>query len=62
MYSLSKFFGTDPKDPWVVFREDDDDDIVESETIINSPQAHTAIVGGHSPGSPEIEGDEQDPG
>lgn len=50
MYSLSKFFGTDPKDPWVVFREDeDDDDIDESETIINSPQAHTAIVGGHSP-------------
>jgi hypothetical protein len=48
-YSLSKFFGTDPKDPWVVFREDDDDDIEESETIINSPQAHTAIVGGHSP-------------
>lgn len=49
MYSLSKFFGTDPKDPWVVFREDDDDDIIESDTIINSPQAHTGIVGGHSP-------------
>ena len=49
MYSLSKFFGTDPADPWVVFREDDDDDIEESETIINSPQAHTAIVGGQSP-------------
>jgi len=49
-YSLAKFFGTDPKDPWVVIREDDlDDDIDESETIINSPQASTAIVGGHSP-------------
>ena len=50
MYSLSKFFGTDPKDPWVVIREDDlDDDIEESEVIINSPQAHTGIVGGQSP-------------
>ncbi|WNM69948.1 minor tail protein [Rhodococcus phage GuyFagieri] len=48
-YSLAKFFGTDPKDPWVVIREDMDDDIEESETIINSPQAHTAIVGGKSP-------------
>lgn len=48
-YSLSKFFGTDPKDPWVVFREDMDDDILESETIINSMQAHTGIVGGKSP-------------
>ncbi|WNY15154.1 minor tail protein [Rhodococcus phage MacGully] len=48
-YSLQKFFGTDPKDPWVVIREDMDDDIEESETIINSPQAHTAIVGGKSP-------------
>lgn len=50
MYSLSKFFGTDPKDPWVVIREDDlDDDIDESEVIVNSPQCHTAIVGGQSP-------------
>ncbi|WAA19673.1 minor tail protein [Gordonia phage Dalilpop] len=50
MYSLSKFYGTDPKDPWVVIREDDlDDDIDESEVIINSPQAHTGIVGGQSP-------------
>ncbi|QAU06369.1 minor tail protein [Gordonia phage WhoseManz] len=49
MYSLSKFFGTDPKDPWVVIREDDiDDDIEESEVVINSPQAHTGIVGGQS--------------
>ena len=48
-YSLAKFFGTDPKDPWVVFREDDDDDIEESEVIINAPQAHTAIVGGQAP-------------
>ncbi len=49
-YSLAHFFGTDPQDPWVVLREDDlDDDIDEYETIINSPQAHTAIVGGHSP-------------
>lgn len=49
MYSLSKFFGTDPKDPWVVFRDDPDDDVFDSETIINSPQAHTYIVGGQSP-------------
>lgn len=49
MYSLSKFFGTDPEDPWVVLREDEDDDIEESETVINSLQAHTYIVGGQSP-------------
>ncbi|AKJ72373.1 hypothetical protein AU099_gp30 [Gordonia phage GTE8] len=50
MYSLSHFFGTDPKDPWVVIREDDiDDDIEESEVVINSPQAHTGIVGGQAP-------------
>ena len=48
-YSLSKFFGTDPIDPWVVFREGDDTDIEETETIINSPQAMTGIVGGQSP-------------
>lgn len=48
-YSLSEFFGTDPADPWVVFRDDADDGIEESEVIINSPQAHTAIVGGKSP-------------
>lgn len=49
MYSLSEFFGTDPADPWVIFLDDPDDDTFESETIINSPQAHTAIVGGQSP-------------
>ena len=48
-YSLAHYFGTDPADPWVVFREDDETDIEESEVIINSPQAHTGIVGGHSP-------------
>lgn len=49
MYSLSHFFGTDPQDPWVVLLDDPDDDSIESETIINSPQAHTYIVGGQSP-------------
>lgn len=48
-YSLSKFFGTDPTDPWVVFRDDEDSDIEESEVVINSLQAVTGIVGGHSP-------------
>lgn len=47
-YSLSEFFGTDPADPWVIFA-DDGEGIIDSETIINSPQAHTAIVGGKSP-------------
>ena len=48
-YSLAHYFGTDPADPWVVFREGDYTDIEESEVVINSPQAHTGIVGGHSP-------------
>lgn len=48
-YSLANFWGTDPADPWVVFRDDDNDDIEESEIVINSLQALTGIVGGHSP-------------
>ena len=48
-YTMANFFGTDPADPWVVFRDDDHDDIEESEIVINTLQAHTGIVGGHSP-------------
>lgn len=48
-YSVEKYFGQDLDDPWVVFREGDDTDIEESEVVIDSPQAMTGIVGGHSP-------------
>jgi hypothetical protein len=47
---LQNWFDLAPQAPWVVFRDDEYSQIVESNLIINSTTAKTIMVGGKSPG------------